>query len=201
MTTTKRGAEPQAQPARGLRAFSDNRYSVARVNTRAAKIWPGPPTTRAQRIAALMQCGRSEEAARSIVATADAMMQRVEMNRAHAIAKAHERARAAAAARNVRWRKWLIANGACWEALELAAKSRTPEDAVLSEARDGSPFSGTWWLARRVLGRRPAEDLWDRVWIPGSIGAIYEARARELLASTEWASLPWQRDPSEVARG
>ena len=119
--------------------------------------------------------------------------------RTRGIALAHERARA----RNERWLAWLRSADvdACADGLQFAARFQSPEAAVRAAASSPDPWDWhhvTWLHGEIGLGFIAFGDH-----CPACSGRRDDMRAlaRKIIASPEWLSLPWQRDPSEVANG
>lgn len=104
------------------------------------------------------------------------------------IALAHERARA----RMARFVAWLVENGACSPGLAFAKRYRSPEQAVMERARKCRYCSFIYNTVDETMARQ----RWRQRWLESDDVAV----ARRLVASPEWASLPWQRDPG-VAHG
>jgi hypothetical protein len=108
---------------------------------------------------------------------------RVALHRARCIGEGLVRVRA----RMERFVAWLREQDACEEGIAFARQHVSPEAAVHAAAA-GAPEERThacwlWMVVPRYGGSCPGCDR----------------DASELLASKEWASLPWQRDP-EVSR-
>jgi hypothetical protein len=104
---------------------------------------------------------------------------RESLKRARCIGEGHVRARA----RMERFVAWLREQDACEEGIAFARQHVSPEAAVHAAAA-GAPEE-----------RRHACWLWMVVPRYGGSCPGCDRDASELLASKEWASLPWQRDP------
>ena len=120
------------------------------------------------------------------------------------IAMCHAKARARVR-RMQRFLEWCRSHGACRRGLDYASARTSPEQAVLDSAESiyTAEHLNVAWCARRCSPEwddRVEEARW------ADMRAIWDRRpahalttvAEALVRSPEWASLPWQADPSEV---
>jgi hypothetical protein len=174
----------------------------------ATSIWPtsasatkrADPLRRGDRVVVLDRRGRHEQTA-TVTSTGPHFVEvpsptragsmwlvdpkRVVPLRTYAIGEGLVRARQ----RMERALAWLREQGACADSIVFASAYRSPEAAVMALAEQGSSY--LCWLHDYVLGDCATCPFCDE-------DAVRVARW--LIASPEWASLPWQRDPG-VDRG
>jgi hypothetical protein len=102
---------------------------------------------------------------------------------------------------------WLWRQGACSDGMAFVRRHRSPEAAMLASAAANGPDGDyiSWVIPR--LGELSVA-LWGTL-CDGRLDTDHErergwpsvvAVTKHILASHEWRSLPWQRDP-EVSRG
>jgi hypothetical protein len=141
------------------------------------RVWPGPEclddTTLSVRWAVAFDAGDYDECNRIVIARDEAD------RRSLGIAMALEAARA----RLWRFLLWLHEHDRHNPA-SRAARHLSPEAAAVDDV--GRGFTWPFYLTPKWRAI-----AWDERTL----------HIHDLLASPEWASLPWQRDPSEVSRG
>ena len=174
------------------------------MTTTRVSIWPGPECLRER-------AHRLEELAAEHgpfgALTRLRLLEQVERaesdRRTLGIAMCHAKARARV--RMQRFLEWCRSHGACRRGLDYASARTSPEQAVLDSAESiyTAEHLNVAWCARRCSPEwddRVEEARWADMyarWDRRPAHALTTV-AEALVRSPEWASLPWQADPSEV---